>query len=306
MGTRAALTLVGTPWEWMFGPLSSIASDALAEIATCESLMSIYRPESDIGRLNGEGYAREIEIDPRTFEVLGAALLRSRETGGAFNVMILSTEQQWGFKTGRARRVPAAKAGPAPDGASLALKSEKGRHFARLSKRGVKIDLGGIAPGYAADRVVRLLRDRGVRRAMIDIGGECYCLGRSARGGPWRVGVRHPRRDGLLVILELENRAVATSGDYEDYFIEKGKRYSHIFNPRTGRPAESGVVSATVVADSCAEADALSTAMLVMGVDGGLALARERRGVECLLVSGDGELSVSSSPGMSNYSAGEQ
>ena len=300
MGTRATLTVVGTPIERITGKSGSAAGRALAEIAEIERLMSIYRAESDIGRLNRGGGSGEVAVDPRTFEVLGRAAEFARLTGGAFNVCVLPAEEAWGFKTGRGRKVPGpgSPALPVRGGSDVAMKTEAGRRLVRFPRRGTRVDLGGIAAGYAVDRAVEILRAGGVRGALVDIGGDVYCLGLGARGEPWRVGIRHPRGQGVLTVLSLSDRAVATSGDYEDYFIQDGKRYSHIFDPRTGRPAERGVVSATVIADSCINADALGTALVVMGAKEALRLVERMPRTECILVSEEnGELRVRSSAG---------
>jgi FAD:protein FMN transferase len=295
MGTHATVTLVGTPIDAMAGRMRRLSVAALNEISAVERLMSIYKPESDVGRLNRSVSGNELAIDARTFEALNAAIESSKLTGGAFNICILPAERLWGFKTGHARRVPPAERVeiPAGDGSDISLRVADGRHFARFLKEGTKIDLGGIAKGYAVDRAIKVLREMNARGALVDIGGDCYCMGTSAGGTPWRVGVRHPRGAGMLTVLELSDRAVTTSGDYEDFFVESGKRYSHIFDPRTGRPAESGVISATVISSSCTVADALSTAMVVMGKDEGLRLVRGLPSTECILVTEEaGRLSV--------------
>lgn len=300
MGTRATLTVVGTPFEKFTGKTGRAAGRALDEIAAVERLMSIYRAESDIGRLNREGGNREVEVDGRTFEVLGRSVEIARLTGGAFNVCVLPAEEAWGFKTGKGRRVPSAgvPALPLIGGRDIAMREEAGRRLVRFPRRGMRVDLGGIAAGYAVDRAVDILRAAGVRGALVDIGGDAYCLGRAARGEPWRVGVRHPRTKGVLTVLSLSDRAVTTSGDYEDFFIQDGKRYSHIFDPRTGRPAERDVVSATVVANSCTVADALATALIVMGAGDALRLVERMPHTECILVTEEnGELRVRASAG---------
>jgi len=290
MGARASLTLVGSPLGMFTGALNDAAKEAFAEVGLCEKLMTIYDPQSDIGRVNAAEPGREIAVDGRTYEALQDALEAERVTRGAFDVSILPAEERWGFKTDRARRAPGPGEAPAAGdgGPRIALRKAGGRCLVRLLKKGAGIDLGGIAPGYAADRVAKLLEARGIKNAMIDVGGECYCLGRGPGGSPWRVGIRNPRGEGMLAVLELRDMAVATSGDYEDFFMEGGRRYSHIFDPRTERPAATGVVSSTVIARSCAEADALSTAILVLGREEGMKLAGERDGVECLMVSCDG------------------
>ena len=298
MGTRAELTIVGSVFERISGRTGRAAAKALEEIAAIERLMSIYRAGSDIARLNADGAEGEVEVDPRTFEVLGRAAEISRLTGGAFDVCVLPAEEAWGVKTGGTRAVPDA---PVRVSGRVALREESGRFFARAEPRGTRVDLGGIAAGYAADRAASVLRAAGVRGALVDIGGDVYCLGMSAGGTPWRVGIRHPRSQGVLVALDLSDRAVATSGDYEDCFIQDGKRYSHIFDPRTGSPAERGVASATIVADSCVVADALGTALVVMGAPEALRLVERLPRTECILVTEEGgTVRVHASPGIRN------
>ena len=295
MGTHAVVTIVGTPFDAMTGRIRRIEAAVIDEIMAVERLMSIYRPDSDVARLNRNAAGKEIEIDPRTFEALNDAIESSRLSGGAFNVFILTSEQLWGFKTGHAHRVPPPQKVEMPpaDGSEISLREAGGKHFARLLKEEMKIDLGGIAAGYAVDRVVKVLRGMNARGALVDIGGDCYCLRMSASGTPWRVAVRHPRGGGALTVLELSDRAVTTSGDYEDFFMENGKRYSHIFDPRSGRPAESGVISATVISNTCTMADALATALVVMGKDEGLKLVRRLPSTECILVTEEeGKLNV--------------
>jgi len=295
MGTHATVTLVGTPMDALAGRMRRLSAAALSEVNAVENLMSIYRQDSDVGRLNRNTSGEELRIDARTLEVLTAAIESSRLTGGAFNIFVLPAEQLWGFKTGHARRVPSPGRVeiPSGDGSDISLRSSGGRHFARFLEKGIKIDLGGIAAGYAVDRAIKVLKGMNARGAIVDIGGDSYCLGMSARGTPWRVGVRDPRGRGTLTVLELSDMAVATSGDYEDFFMENGKRYSHIFDPRTGRPAASGVISATVISRSCTTADALATALVVMGKDEGLRLVRRMPDTECILVTEEaGRLSV--------------
>jgi thiamine biosynthesis lipoprotein len=132
---------------------------------------------------------------------------------------------------------------------------------------GMKVDLGGIAQGYAADRAALILRQRHVKSAIIDIGGEVLAIGRSPQGRPWRVGIKHPREMGIIETIELENAAVSTSGDYEKFFIVDDQRYPHIIDPKTGLPAQD-FASVTIIADNATYADALSTAVAIMGPAG--------------------------------------
>lgn len=167
----------------------------------------------------------------------------------------------------------------------LEIDAENSR--ARLARPGQAIDLGAIAKGYGVDRAVQLLKEHGVVRALVDLGGDVYALGTRPDGTPWRLGIRHPRRAGqILGILHVSDAAVATSGDYERYFEYEGVRYSHIVDPRTGWPAME-LASVTVVAPHGVWADALSTAVFVLGKEEGLALLESLPGVEGILVDKD-------------------
>jgi thiamine biosynthesis lipoprotein len=138
---------------------------------------------------------------------------------------------------------------------------------------GMKIDLGAIAKGYTVDCAVRKLRESGIKNCLVNAGGQIYCLG-DKFGRPWRIAIRNPRKSGLWDYLELRNKAVSTSGDYEQYFTKGNKRYSHILNPKTGYPVDSGIISATVIADDGLTADALSTSIFVLGKEKGRELAQ--------------------------------
>lgn len=298
MGTGARITLVGTRLDGLTGRLDRLAAKAFAEIEGVEGLMSLFREGSDIWRLNRAGHGNDVPVDERTHGLLRAALRMSEVTGGVFNICLLPLEQAWGFKGDGKRAVPKATVRlPRPSGELLALKERGGDWYARLLEDGVKVDLGGIGKGYAIDRAAAVLRDAGLYGALVDIGGDGYCLGRSVRGVPWRMGLRKPRGPGVFTVLELSDKAVATSGDYENFFIDEGKRYGHIFDPRSGRPAESGLVSATVIAGSCTEADGLATALMVLGRKEGTALIEKLPGVECILIGGGDKLTFSTSSG---------
>jgi thiamine biosynthesis lipoprotein len=148
---------------------------------------------------------------------------------------------------------------------------------------GMKLDLGAIAKGYAVDCAIKRLKGQGIKSCLISAGGQIYCLGTNS-GKPWRVAVKDPRNPGLLEKLELKDAAVATSGDYAQYFIKDNKRYSHIMNPKTGCPSESGVASVTVIAPDGLTADALSTAIFVLGKEKGQALANRFPGVKVKII----------------------
>jgi thiamine biosynthesis lipoprotein len=160
----------------------------------------------------------------------------------------------------------------------------------KFLNKGTKIDFGGIAKGYAVDRAKDILISRGIKNSLINLGGNIFALGNAPGKKNWRIGVHDPRNKGkLLHSFELTNRAISTSGNYERFFEIRGKRYSHIINPITGIPCQ-GIISVTVVADSAEEADALSTAIFVMGEEKGLNLAKSIKGIKVLILKEDGRV----------------
>ncbi|MDH5175012.1 MAG: FAD:protein FMN transferase, partial [Elusimicrobiota bacterium] len=171
----------------------------------------------------------------------------------------------------------------------MILKSDK----ISFAEKGMGIDLGGIAKGYAVDAAVRVLKKENINSAMVNAGGDIYVLGRK-QGKPWRIGIRHPRREGeILGTIEVEDRAIVTSGDYERFFFSEGKRYHHIINPKTGYPADE-CQSVTIVAKETTFADGLATGIFVLGPSEGMALIESLEGVEGVIVSKEGDVSTSS------------
>ncbi|TYO98156.1 thiamine biosynthesis lipoprotein [Geothermobacter ehrlichii] len=288
---RRTRMLMGTIVEVVaFGdrkPTLAAIDRALDEMARIEELMSPRRPGSDLARLAA---ARDfVTLSPETARLLRLSLAINRRSGGAFDPTLGALKRLWDIE-GEHPAVPdeaalrRALALTGPD--RLLLDGDR----ARVAAPGVGVDLGGIAKGYAIDRAAAVLRQAGITHASINAGGDLRLIG-DRFGRPWRIGIQHPRRQGeMLAILELEDAAVVTSGDYERYFMADGKRYHHIFDPATGRPAR-GCQSVTVVAGDAVRADALATAAFVLGPKRGLELLR-REGVEGVLVAADGRTLV--------------
>ena len=229
--------------------------------------------------------------------LIEAALAISEETGGAFDPTLAPVLDAWGF-TKDARRVPEAEelaallARTGTDKVTL-TRTEAG--YAVTLSDGAQLDLGGIAKGYAADILRARLAEAGIVSAALDLGGDVCVMGTKSDGSAWRVAVKDPAdTESYLGVLEAEDECIVTSGVYERYFEENGVRYHHILDPRTGRPAESGLVSVTVVCGNGSRADALSTACFVLGEDGALALQKSlaARGTEfeLILVTDDGRV----------------
>ncbi|MDD5218519.1 MAG: FAD:protein FMN transferase [Candidatus Omnitrophica bacterium] len=243
-----------------------ILKEAFKILHAIDGKMSLYQSSSEIARLNAKGFAEPQQVSPETFEVIEKSAEAYRETGGAFDITILPLMRLWGFY-GKKHGVPAEEAIQQTlllTGTNR-LRLDPQNSKVGFSVPGMGIDLGGIAKGYACDKVVTYLKSQGIQCALVNIGGTVYALGLSPNGKPWRVGLRHPRDPGMVFqVLPLENQAVATSGDYAQFFIADGKRYAHILDPQTGYPARH-LVSVSVIAPSATTADILSTALFVLG-----------------------------------------
>lgn len=251
------------------------------ELRRLEGLFSVIREDSEIARLNrGE----TVTLSPETLELLEGGLALGEELDGALALSLYPISRAWGFTTGD-YRVP----GDDENSALLALVDDGAidiRGNVLTLPAGMELDLGGLAKGYAADRCADLLRDQGASAALLDLGGSSIrAVGEKPGGEPWRIALRDPVETGQLAgVLETGPCAVSTSGGYMRYFTENGRTYWHILDPRTGRPAESGLLSATVLTSSALTGDALSTALFVLGKDRAVELWRQRGDFEMLLV----------------------
>ena len=263
------------------------------EMERLEKLLSYGDPGSEVAAINCAAGEKAVAVSPETAAVIREALAHSELSAGAFDPTIAPLLELWGFREGD-YRIPApeelAEAAAAVDYRAV----EAGEGAVRLARQGMALDLGGIAKGYIVDRGLDLLARRGVEHALINAGGDVGILGPKADGSPWRVGIKHPRSEALLAVIPWDKRgAIVTSGDYERFFERDGLRYHHILDPQSGQPA-SALVSVTVVAPTAVQADALSTALFVLGPERGMVLVEELPGVEALLVNPRLELLISS------------
>ncbi len=271
---------MGTAIE-VISPDPKAAKIVFAEMRRIENLLSKYNPESEVAKLNQSG---SLKTSAETFYIIKKAKEFCEKSGGAFDITVAPLMDLWGF-TNKQYNVPSEAeiintlAFVGAD--KIILKDFNNVIQFKLS--GSKIDLGGIAKGYALDCAVKKLKEAGINNCLINAGGQVYCLG-SNGSRPWKVAVTSPRGKNLVDYLELKDKSVATSGDYEQYFIKDKKRYSHILNPKTGYPASSGVSSVTVIADNALTADALATAIFVLGKDKGERLVKQFNGVEAKII----------------------
>lgn len=274
---------------------SAIQAEVFAEMERLEGLLSRSRPGSDVYRVNTGAGREPVAVSPETAAVAAAALRYASLSRGAFDPTVAPLLDQWGF-LGQDFRVPKPEeleaALPLVDYTQVQLDQPGGRIF--LPRPRMSLDLGGIAKGYIVDRGMALLEEAGVKHAFVNAGGDMALRGGKPGGDPWRIGVRHPREPGkIIAVLSLTDGAVVTSGDYERTFTAEGRSYHHILDPRSGYPAAAGLAGVTVLAETAMEADALSTALFVLGPEKGLALVESLPGVEALLVTADLEVILS-------------
>jgi thiamine biosynthesis lipoprotein len=242
-----------------------------------EDILSANREGTDLDRVNRASGLERVTVKRELIEVLGKALYYAEMSGGAFDPSVGPLVKLWGIGT-NAPRVPADE----EIGEALALVNYNDIEYDEvktggtegsvfLKRRGMALDLGAVAKGYAADEAVKLLAQKGIKMGIIDLGGNIFAYGERERGKPWRIGVQDPReqRGAYIGVLELSSKSVVTSGVYERYFEADGRRYHHILSTATGRPAETGLLSVTVTAGSSADADALSTAAFALGWEKG-------------------------------------
>ncbi len=264
---------------------------ALHQIHNVDDLMSNFKEDSEISRVNADAFDHPVEVGESTFDVLQRSIEFSKLTDGAFDITVGPLVQL--FRTAKTEGIA-----PTPEQIARAktkvgfekLKLNDQNRTVRFTVEGMSLDLGGIAKGYAVDKAIRAMQRRGAIGAMIDLGGDVRCFGTPPKGRKkWLVGLQDPNIDdvggsGLLLKLQVSNAAVTTSGDYQQFAIIEGKRHSHIINRQTGKSAQ-GLSSVTVIAQNATDADALATAVTVMGPKRGLALIEKIPETEAILIS---------------------
>jgi thiamine biosynthesis lipoprotein len=256
--------------------LEAIHADVQAALAGVDERMSLYRPNSELCRLNRHPAGR-LAVSPALFSVLDAALQVATVSGGAFDPTVAPLVAAWGFGPGAAQDLPQpadlARQRRAVGHGGLALDPTSRTVTKAVAE--LAIDLGGIAKGRAVDEAARALVSAGIEDFMVEAGGEICAGGQNAHGRPWVIGIEEPdawpRRARL--VLPLSGEAIATSGDYRLFVEHDGQRYPHAIDPATAAPIANGLASVSVIAADAMRADALATALLVMGPERGLALA---------------------------------
>lgn len=300
---------MGTRWRAVIddsqvdsAKMSQLVSDA---IEATESPMSTYRAASELTRFNATASLAPFSVSSRTVEVLLAGRRISARTAGAFDFTVGPLVDLWGFGPKQSNptvgeaQVSEALAGVGWQGMTLDVAA----NTVTRSNPATRVDLSGIAKGYAVDSAVNVLHNAGVRGGVIELGGEVRCFGQRVDGRAWRVGVERPQpgSHNAYATLDVQAGAVATSGTYRNFAMRDGRRMSHVIDPRSGYPVEHDLTAVTVVAPTCMNADAWSTALLVLGLRQGLPLA-EDHGVAALFITANGgELRDFRSPAMADF-----
>lgn len=251
------------------------------EIGRIEKLLSKYNPQSEVSKLNESGY---LKASPETFYIINKAKEYCFATNGAFDITIEPLMRLWGL-TNKQYTIPKdeqIKETLKLIGSDKIILHDK-NNVIQFTLSGMKIDLGAIAKGYALDCAANKLREARVTSCLINAGGQAYCLG-NYFSKPWSVGIKDPNSNRPIGTLWLTNKSVSTSGNYRQYFLKDKKRYGHILDPRLGVPIDSKIASVTVISDQALCADALSTAVFVLGEKEGRLLEKRFKGVSIIIV----------------------
>ncbi|HTK31973.1 MAG TPA: FAD:protein FMN transferase [Candidatus Saccharimonadaceae bacterium] len=262
-----------------------IAEACQHEFARLDSVLTNWTTTSEVARLNRTAGTRTTHVQADVARVIAAAMRTWRESDGAYDITVEPLVRLWGFLAGTPHVPPRSdiRAAYAHVGAQR-VKFDSTASTLRFTQPWVKIDLGGLGKGYAADVATGILRERGVSDALVDLSGKMYALGHPADADAWRIGIRDPRdRIPYFARLTLRDEGIATSGKYEQFVDADGKRYGHIMDPRTGWPAQ-GLISVTVVTPDAITADAWATALFVLGPRDARRKALERGNVSAVLV----------------------
>ncbi len=265
MGTAAWITIYGSS----DAEAAEAAEEAFRELHRVESVMSNWKKESELSRLNRESDGKPYDISRELYHLLERSIYYSHLTAGAFDITARPLVQLWGFQGGKAHLPDSREIKETMSRVGYGKVMLDGESTSIIMPPGMELDLAGIAKGYGVDRAVALLRERGIESALVNLGGNIYAIGTPPGAKGWTVGIRDPEGGRKVVgSLLLADEAVSTSGNYENYVEIDGTLYGHIIDPRVGRPV-THMLSVTVVAPSALEADALSTGLFVLGPESG-------------------------------------
>lgn len=291
MGTVIEITLIADDEE----ASNKAAFRAFQEMKRIEQLMSPRIESGDVFRINQSSGKEWVKVSDETLKVIKKAQEISELSEGGFDITVTPLTELW--RKAREKKIPPSAEEVKEKLGLVNFKNvemdREGRVFLKIKR--MAIDLGGIAKGYAVDRAFELLKSLGYKNLIVNAGGDLR-VGGLKNSQPWSIGIQNPRESkNFLARISVSDMAVATSGDYEKFFIYEGKRYHHIFNPRDGFPTE-GCQSVTIVTKDCITADGLATAVFVLGAEKGYSLCQKLEGADCIIVDKEGKIIFS--PGL--------
>lgn len=268
---------------------AALLDEAETLIGSLEEQVSVTDEHSDIYAIDHTGSG---SLSGNTAELMEQALELCRRTGGALDISVYSIVRAWGFTTG-SYQVPDEETIqsllPLVDYTQIQYDAATG---VVTLPEGMEIDLGSVAKGYAGQLAAQMLREHGVQSALLNLGGNVQTVGAKPDGSPWQIGIKDPQGEDAMMVLSVEDQAVVTSGGYERYFEQDGQTYWHIMDPFTGRPADSGLLSVTIVGDEGVVCDGLSTALFVMGLEKAADLWAQSGDFEAVFVTASGEVYI--------------
>ena len=300
-------SLLGSPFE-----ISVVANDsvqagiyielALSEVKRIENLISDWIPTTQISQVNQKAGIAPVKVDTEVFNLVERAIRISKLTDGAFDISYASMDKIWKFD-GSMKAMPTEesikKSVEKVGYQNIILNESETTIF--LKNQGMKLGLGGIGQGYIADKIKELLLANGCSSGLVNVSGDINTWGKQPNGTDWTVGIVNPlNKNKVFATFPLNDSAVETSGSYEKYVTFNGKRYSHIIDPRTGYPA-SGIVSVSVFAKQTELADALATGIFVLGIEVGLDLVNQLKGIGCIIVDEKGAIHASKNIDIKKY-----
>lgn len=263
------------------------------EIRRIELLTSKFNLKSEVSQINQHADDNALAVSSEVYELLRKSIYYSQLTEGAFDVTVGPILDLWDFENEK-------NVIPSSENLSRQLLLVDFRNVllginnhVNLIKSGMKLDLGGVAKGYAVDRGIEILRKKNINNAILNGGGDLKCIGEKSPGSPWKIGIRHPRNlASVIASIEGKDIAMATSGDYQNYFITNNVRYHHLLDPVTGQPAQ-GLRSVTIISKDTILADAMATAVFIMGAEKGLKFIESQTQLEGFLINSAGEKFIS-------------
>lgn len=289
MGTVIKVTLYDSDDE-------SILNDIFNKVKELEANLSINENGTLVDKINESAGIEPVKVDDDTYEVIKKGLEYSKVSNGLFDITIGPLVKLWSIGLPE-QKLPTQEEIdsklPLIDYNDLVLDDSEKTVY--LKRPGMMIDLGGIAKGFTADIISEILTERGVKSAIIDLGGNIFAHGNKNNTDFWKIGIQNPlsERGGIIGSIQVKNKSVVTSGTYERYFEENGVRYHHILSPKTGYPYENNIAGITIVSDKSVDGDALSTSVFAMGVEDGLKFVNSRDGIDAIFVTNENKVYLS-------------